>query len=612
MANNILGQIRRSQILGYGPGSIIDFRAGDQGGGPVSVISLSLEKWNETAPLKFGSTDAHLIFERRLQNKLGVTHFRLPPIDDRAKDTDPLNRYLNGARFPQWLQCPKCGDLKPAKDWDEEFGDPSRWCSRCSRKTRTHVVPARFVIACENSHIDDFPWLWWLKTRSNPKCDKACSLNLESRGKAGLAGLILKCTREGCGAETSLKDIFGSSALKGFPCRGYRPWIGDEEECSAEPRVLQRGTGNLYIPVHESALSIPPWQDWIQREFDVHWESLVNGSDEVRKAIVTPLANLHGKDPDEMLRKLKQRIDYIDDLDTEDLRKDEYLNLIEESGWVDDDGIDSEFSVTAQTVAPSIKSFINKVVKVDRIREVRVQTAFKRIHPPASSTHAGFGQFGLLSQKNVGWLPAIEIRGEGIFVTLNKKRVSSWLEGCPKITDRCNKIRDIYLDEWESTRGENEEPPLEITPEFILLHSLAHLIIKQLALDSGYDAAAIRERIYSGSGAPGMCGLLIYTGSADSDGTLGGLARQAEPERIEATIHNAIEGARWCSSDPLCISGINSVSETYNLAACHSCILLPETSCEHYNRFLDRALLIGSPEDGITGFFDGLAMEVTS
>ncbi len=176
--NNRLGQVRRSQVLGYGPGAIIDFRAGQQGGGPISVIAGSLESWEETARTN-GANDPQIVYEEGLQKVLGKQYFRLPPVDD-SEENEPLNRWLRGFRFPHWLQCPSCKELIPSSKWARELGDPSRWCQPCSAaaRRRVFVVPSRFVTACENGHIDEFPWRWWLRTRSASRaaCDGGATI----------------------------------------------------------------------------------------------------------------------------------------------------------------------------------------------------------------------------------------------------------------------------------------------------------------------------------------------------------------------------------------------------------------------------------------------------
>mgnify|MGYP002022614131 FL=1 len=142
-------------------------------------------------------------------------------------------------------------------------------------------------------------------------------------------------------------------------------------------------------------------------------------------------------------------------------------------------------------------------------------------------------------------------------------------------------------------------------PRYLLIHTLSHALITELAKVCGYSEASMRERLYiSEKKEEKMSGILIYTSSSDSEGTLGGLSRQANPERFEKIFINAIRGKYNCSQDPHCIMGIKSASEEYNEAACHSCLLLPETSCEKFNRFLDRATIRGDIENNFKSYFD--------
>jgi hypothetical protein len=246
------------------------------------------------------------------------------------------------------------------------------------------------------------------------------------------------------------------------------------------------------------------------------------------------------------------------------------------------------------------------VVKVERLKEVRVQTGFSRIVPPTPGYDPEDEK--ALSYKPLDWLPASVIRGEGIFFSLNEKRISEW-KNTPGVKNRTEQILTAYK-ELLSVRGQKyEEQDLRITPEFILLHTIAHLFIRQLSLSSGYNTASIKERIYSGGEAPSMQGVLIFTGTSDSDGTLGGLARLSEPTLFSSMLKDAVIDAVWCASDPICSDGIISTSESLNNAACHACVLLPETSCEHFNCFLDRTFVVGSPGEPNLGFFSSLTDE---
>jgi hypothetical protein len=595
-------------VLGYGPGAIIDFRAGAQGGGPVSVIAASLDSWEQTAKLSGGAKDPHVVREPRLEKVLGKTHFRLPPVDDSDGDGAFPDRFLRGFRFPTWLQCPSCKELKYASRWASEQGDPSRWCARCSKDRRVFVVPSRFVTACENGHIDEFPWLWWLATRSGQElacggeAERKCRFKLESAGGSGLEGLRITCHAEGCGASASLGGAFSEHGLAGLPCGGRRPWItNDKEPCSAKPRTLQRGASNLYFPVTFSALSIPPWTDKIQEDLHSIWQMLLAVEEPILGQLIASAAStnasMHNMTEEQYSRVVRDRIALAKSVSPETLRPEEYSRL---------SGGDKtpEFQVSQETIPDSISSHIGGLARVERLREVRTLTAFKRIYQPASLDEPGRGEFGELSLVTVPWLPAIEVRGEGIFVTLQAAAIEAWLAD-PQVSERAARVEQAYAEQFEHQHGEASGRQA-ITPEYLLLHSLAHAVIKRLSFECGYDVASLRERIYV-SREPWMAGFLIYTSTSDADGTLGGLERQGGGDRFEATIRSAIQDCVWCSSDPLCRSGVSSLSESLNLAACHSCLLLPETCCELGNRFLDRSMLVsdGSASEP-AGFFDTL------
>jgi hypothetical protein len=226
---------------------------------------------------------------------------------------------------------------------------------------------------------------------------------------------------------------------------------------------------------------------------------------------------------------------------------------------------------------------------------------FTRINPP-SEDDVRDGNYAMLSvNQDIPWLPAIEIRGEGIFISFNNDALAKWSQRDSVI----KRISNLVLQHKSDFESKHENATLDqpLSAKRLMLHSFSHILIKQLTLDCGYSSAALRERLYIDDDPDGMCGVLIYTGTSDSDGTLGGLQSRAEKVILENTILTALEAARWCSSDPLCISGDMSQNDSVSISACHSCLLLPETSCEFHNRYLDRALLVGSVEDPLLGYF---------
>lgn len=612
--NNHLGKVRRGQVLGYGPGAVIDFRAGAKGGGPVSVIAASLDRWEQTAKVAGGLNDPHILREARLEKVLGKGHFRLPPVDDAGRDAAFPNRWLNGFRFPAWLQCPNCKALKLAGRWAKEIGDPSRWCARCSTEDRrVFAVPSRFVTACENGHIDEFPWVRWLGMRSgqalpclsDAEGDDAdegfnrCRLRLESVGGTGIEGLRVSCSADGCGASASMAGAFSAKGLEGHLCSGRRPWLSqDRESCTALPRTLQRGASNLYFPVTYSTLSIPPWTDAIQQELNAFWGALRTLEGDMRETMILSLsatnASIHNMSSGEYASVIRERLKLDEETTLDTLRFEEFIRL-------EHDAEGADFQVRQEAVPEAAAPFVARIGRVERLREVRALTGFKRIYQNASVEEPGRGRFGDLSLQPLTWLPAIEVRGEGIFVSLKLDALDRWLAD-PAVQERAQRVQAAHAAEFARVHdGEGEIKP--ITPTFLLVHSLAHAVIKRLSFECGYDVASLRERIYVGEN-PRMAGFLIYTSTSDADGTLGGLERQGRSDRFVPVIAAAIRDCFWCSSDPLCRTGVSSLSESMNLAACHSCLLLPETCCEEGNRFLDRSLLISDGPSGAPGFFD--------
>ena len=170
------------------------------------------------------------------------------------------------------------------------------------------------------------------------------------------------------------------------------------------------------------------------------------------------------------------------------------------------------------------------------------------------------------------WLPASVVHGEGVFLEVNAQALSAWSE-TQLVKDRISMLKNHH----NQSRQSHGLGTVEVTPKYVFLHTLAHILISQLSFDCGYGSAALRERIYCESDTPDqpMQGILIYTASGDSEGTLGGLVRQGESSRLRAVVDRAIRRVHWCSSDPVCIESLGQGSDNANLAACHGCVLLP-------------------------------------
>lgn len=602
---NELGELRRSAAVAtFGPGAIIDFRAGDA---TISAVAAGLEEWDSSFP-PAGMLNEQAIREERLQKKLGVKGFRLPPVRDPTRESDAA-RALPAVRFPQWLQCPSCDRVGREDLWGEEPGRAGRICQECTRKApgkrNVFVIPVRFVLACESGHLDEFPWHWWVGHRED--CKNRKFLHLKSE-QAGLAGLILTCLE--CKASHSMDGIFAADTWKKFSvCRGRRPWLAcPDEQCQHHPRAVQRGASNLYFPVIESALSIPPWSDRLQEALGVYWEPIVNTFPEDRTKqieflahgpLAAVLAEL-GMTPAQLAAEVERRVGQQEKINVSNLRLEEYRQF---TGGTHVQGLDREFEIRPQTVPPALKPWFSRLVKATRLREVRAMTGFTRIQPPGD----GATNIARLSvADNLGWLPAIEVRGEGIFLEMDASRLAAW-EMLPSVIARAAHINGHWIEEWRLRNAGTSMPPRSITPRSLLIHTFAHALMRQLTLECGYSSTALRERLYVADENEPMAGVLVYTATTDDDGTLGGLQRQGDPQRIERTVIAAIQAQMWCSSDPLCIEDMLAPGDGLSLAACHSCVLAPETSCEEFNRFLDRAMLVGTPKAPEAGFFRGIA-----
>ena len=208
-----------------------------------------------------------------------------------------------------------------------------------------------------------------------------------------------------------------------------------------------------------------------------------------------------------------------------------------------------------------------------------------------------------LSRGPQDWFPAMEVHGEGVFLRPSGDALREWKRRAGSALDRRVALLETRRQRLLNSGLRTREAP--ISAEFLLLHTLSHLLMRALTLECGYSSAALREIVYvreatKESGA--MNGLLIYTASADSEGSLGGLVRQGHPSRLGPVLSEAIESARWCSTDPLCLESESQGMNSLNLSACHSCALVPETACETYNGFLDRGVLVGTEGEPTLAF----------
>ncbi|MET8176009.1 DUF1998 domain-containing protein [Streptomyces clavifer] len=593
-----LGEIRRAQLITtYGVGAMIAVEN-------ESFLIRGIESWD--------ISEAPFISEPRLARQLGVSGFRMPP----APDPDSARDGVRAVRFPEMYSCPHCHQLQPFRKFNSRLGRAE--CSTCQES----LVPSRFVIACTHGHLEDFPYWKWVH-RGNRTGSGACGgqLTFQSDGStASLRAVLIGCS---CGVErVSMEGSFRRQALRdlGIRCGGRRPWLKDApaETCQEPPRTLQRGSSSVWFPVMHSALSIPPWSQGVAKLVAPFYDALKDEDPASIKSYVRIVKLLrhhpHYTEDDVVAEVARRRAadtaatEPVDDTEAakravdyrRELYEGEYRSLSKPHPEVAAE--EQEFVCEPPTSSiDTLRSShgLAQVMLVKRLREVRALQSFRRVEEP-SPADSPMREAAISSEKP-RWLPAFEVSGEGVFVRLDQDRLRVWEEQ-PAQVHRAARIRQNHEKLLSARAGDSERPvpPSPATPRFLLLHALAHVLINEWSLDGGYPAASLRERLYSDED---MAGVLIYTATSDSAGSLGGVVAQGEPDRLATSLRTALLRASWCSNDPLCMESEASGADSLNMAACHACLLLPETSCENNNILLDRAALVGTPEDPSMGFF---------
>ncbi|MFD0870720.1 DrmB family protein [Paenibacillus residui] len=616
--NKITHSVRSAQaILQYGVGAMVDF--------PDQTLMTAAPEYWEAKVTK--------IHDERLEKALRVDYFGVP--GKSQKDWG-----ITYTRFPQWYFCPQCRRFQALKNWLSEYRknatltqkerDPHMKRPRCM-ECKKDLVPTRIVVACENGHIDDFPWVNWVHDRNIGGERSICSnpsLTFETgaTASAGLEGLVVKC--KNCSAKATLagafdRDVMQKMAEKRGPqygCSGNMPWKGSSEDCAAFPRAMQRGASSIYYPKVVSSLVIPPYSEKINKKITGShaFERIQNiiadyEEDEREKKIASRIdrwAEEIGREISAQYIVVKnillRRFSVQSGAESEEINANGVGYRIEEyealTGKIPIEDLNGNDFVREDTdISKYNIPFVKGVSLIHKIREVRALTGFTRINPP-DAFEVGERIPGFISAKepSTRWYPAYEVRGEGIFIEFNCNDINNWIRNNNNIAKRAEIVNNNYRETYQGKTTSRL-----ITPKFLLLHTIAHLLIRQLSFECGYTAASLRERIYC-SGADDnveMSAILIYTASGDSEGTLGGLVRQGYWDCLPRIFKKALEIGELCSNDPVCISSEGQGRDALNLASCHSCALLPETSCEEFNVFLDRGVVVGTFEDKELGFY---------
>lgn len=603
--------IRKGQIIGvHGPGAIADI-------GDESFAVTSIEQWRHA-----GMCPCDL---PRLSRRLGVLSLRQPKTGESRFSGGTPSVALH--RFPQWMFCQNCRRMVLwNRTREQSLGqDQVPSCQNCQR--RPPLVPMRFVQICENGHLDDINWLWWVHGApgGSHQCHNREKLEYSSRTGAGsgLGSLQIKCLD--CGTKRNLGELHSQGNWR---CRaanahhgGRQPWQRRDSgtPCDCDARVVQRGDSNVHFSRVVSALDIPvvtgtgqsdAKEDTIKglqefRDLKDQWEDLKSNGLDVQTlldVLVQNKCNAWEIDKSRLIELLDGVDEQVEQIarpslgdHIREMKAEEFVALARPDDVQCEPFSGRSYNVDAASFGSSFAQLIESVSLIEKLREVRAFCGFHRVRP------AGEEQFVTASlDSTVDWLPACEVFGEGIFLRFRTEAIKAWENGLPRAENI--RLRALQLRIVDQNLGFLPE----VSARLIAIHGLAHLLIRQLCFESGYASSSLRERMYVDED---MAGLLIYTADGDSEGTMGGLVRQGYADKLPAVLGRALAAAAWCSGDPLCSEGENQGMAGLNRAACHACVLVSETSCECANALLDRRFLIGD-SGSMTGLFSDALVEM--
>lgn len=623
MSHVDVGELRRSQaVFSFGIGAPVDLPH-------ISAIMMgtrfwAMEGWNPLHPQN-EIAEPRLLRIAKLLAGSQVSQLVSPPVryDDNARYGIPV------ALFPRWLRCSRCEMIAPPEygvfhlSEDQYRADRTKFVHRnCPKMTRGDptVHPVRFVIACNRGHLADFPWERYIKCVGNCTCSGTSLLYLQERGvSAEVADLWLRCA--GCDSAAPLTRAFEQNDVTQAydnlgECPKCHPHLsvdgafrlpGDDDPCRLRPMLL--GASNQWFPMQISALTLPSTDGRLAGIIDRELPRLLAYSSEVRAMILQqgmfpallgfPVADIEAEIAKRLAAPAGPAASRVSEL------KDEEWEALRQGTRGPQT---PDFQVAKVEVPHAFHSQISEVLQVKRLRVVRALTAFTRVDSPgdySDLSEVAEPRRAPLSIEPPTWLPAAEVRGEGIFIRFNEDSIGRWRSD-PSVFAREAELRAAHRAFRRNRDISPEDDGIDLL-RFTLIHTFSHLLLREFAIDCGYSSASLQERIYSrGPDEPGgaMAGVLIMTASPDSEGTLGGLVRLATPEILERLIKRALERASFCSGDPLCAEHVaHPDGRTLHAAACHACLFISETSCERGNKLLDRSLVVSTCSGGIPPFF---------
>jgi hypothetical protein len=609
-----VGEVRPSQLLWtYGPGALIDLPS-------LSVVTLGIDRWEKEQCLPI--EESRLLAAVRRIHGPQVDSLRMPPIKkDEASGHRTAQDYIGVPvrPFPRWLRCVNCGLLS---EYDtglfslkESYYRPEftrfvhKGCTGSSgdKKARdADAVPARFLVACRNGHLDDFPWHYYV--HKGPSECKGTMRFYESGASLQTENLWVKC--DGCGAARNMAQAFGRIGKENLPgCRGRHAHLDTyDASCDEEARAVLLGATNSWFPITISALAIPLAGDPVAQLVLDDWDSFEDLESVADVKLTVKLLKKKGLLPgiekfsaEEIWKAIENKKNGVtDDVVSEaDIKEPEWEVLTSSNPPTDY----PHFMSTPVKPPGKYKKWFMGTLLLERLREVNALIGFTRVEAPEESGDPDEQPpMASLCIGSPEWIPASQVHGEGIFLRFNESILQDWetKSGVQNID------RKLYRGH-QGWRNARKLDPTEGYPgvRYAMLHTFSHLLIRELALECGYNAASIRERIYADvEGNEPQAGILIYTAAADSDGTLGGLVDLGKPENLERLIEQALNRAKICSSDPLCSEHDPAKDKSLHAAACHACAFVAETSCEKGNRYLDRSLLVPTLDTADAAFFE--------
>lgn len=589
-------------LMSFGPGAMMDLPT-------RSVVVAGLDHW-DSGKAKFKTVE-----EPRLSSFLEFVltqtgrwphgkpvQLRTPPLaHENGRETDPAG--VSVRVFPAWFTCDGFAEnteegrrRRRLVRWRELDASDYKKYSREDGK-KVDVAPIRFVGACKKGHLQDINWKWLL--HRGKKCSEAMWIE-EEGSSADPANIQIGCL---CGRSLSLADAFKPGFLGA--CGGERPWLNSREDgCNEQLHFLSRSATNTYFPQTVTLISLPIHEDDLSEAVQKHWSSLqaATGPDFIGILRNVPEigARLLGFSNEAVFDNVQRQRSALAQNTAQDPKVAEFELLASGKPVIGEDKTSQPlFAETLpQAAAADPLGLVNSIVAVHRLQAVTCLYGFTRLEPAPTMQDEHLEDVRIAAEgaplsEQADWLPAMEQKGEGIFIKVRSEKVMAWTDR-KEVKTRGERLREGAVRHEAQYGVKQPFPGLPYT----LLHTLSHALMDEIALSCGYPISSLRERVYAIRGdlnSPDQFGILIYTASAGAQGTLGGLTKSAQ--RISELIEAVLDRLRLCSNDPVCAEHDPSVAGDERAllgAACHSCVLAPETSCEARNCFLDRALLVAT------------------